>query len=159
MRISFVSPKNIVCDTNLAFDVWDVNVEKEIWIELLADKNAEVGAYTLSMKISYIDEFGNKNIETIPIALKVYGIPKLVLAGFSTNPERIYPDSEFSLSINIENIGNAEAKNVVCNLKIPEGFSGENEKFLGSIDRDSYANAEFTLNVDNKTESKSYPSQ
>ncbi|RLI72346.1 hypothetical protein DRO97_08975, partial [Archaeoglobales archaeon] len=53
VRINFETPENVVCDANLAFDVWNANEEKEVSIKLLADKKAEVGMYKLNLKISY----------------------------------------------------------------------------------------------------------
>ncbi len=156
VNINFETPENVICDANLAFDKWNANEEKDVFFKLIANKNAEVGAHFLILKISYTDEFGNKNTQRIPVTLEIYGEPRLVLSGFSLNPERIYPDSEFVLEALIENIGVDEAKNIKAELEIPETFFGEKERFIGSLKRDSVAKTEFTLNVNNNTESGSY---
>jgi|Deesub1362A_J573_1020465.scaffolds.fasta_scaffold00036_103 hypothetical protein len=156
VTISFETPKGVVASPNMVVERWNSGEERNVPVQLIVDGEVKVGAYTLMVKISYNDEFGNKYTDEIPVALEIYGNPRLVLSGFSLTPERIYPDSEFVLNVSLENVGTDEAKNIKARLDFPEVFFGEREKFLGSLSRDNVIEEGFTLKAEKNTASGSH---
>lgn len=156
VSIKFETPQGIISDSSLAFDVWHPDEEKMLNFRLIADEEAVTGAYEMGLVIEYTDTFGVRNVERISVALNVVGKPVLILANQTLIPEKIYPDSDFTLKIDVQNIGSDEAKNVKAVLTYPDGFSGESEKFLGSIAKDELRSMSFTLKVGSDIVSGSY---
>lgn len=86
--------------------------------------------------LSYTDRLGNEYREESQFAIRVEGHPEISFSGFSTDPERVYPDSAFILSLSVENTGKEDAKNAMLILSYPESFSGERQAFLGTLKRE-----------------------
>jgi|GEM_PF-575243 hypothetical protein len=150
--ISLSTPDDIVSNLGkIVFDEWDSGEKKTISFTLTVDSSAEAGVYELDIVIEYSNEFGEKSSETIPVAIKVIGIPKLSISGTSTTPDRILPENEFSISIIVENSGTDVARNTEIELSFPDYFEGERIKFLGVIERDSSKTAKFNLKALNTT--------
>lgn len=118
-------------------------------------KNATTGISSVPLKLGWQDSVGTKE-KTLYVGIKIEGVPKLSLAGVNTSPSRIYPDSEFTLTTKIENIGTGDAKAVELQLSLPKEISGESSAFLGTISKDSSATASFDLKTAKAAEPNSY---
>ncbi len=114
------------------------------------------GSYLIPIKVRYKNPNMKTEEKILYIGLKFVGKPKIVLAGINTSPSLIYPDQDFSLQITIENIGKDTAKGVRLELIVPEYFTGENEEFLGSLERDKRATAIFNLKTSKDIKSGLY---
>jgi hypothetical protein len=113
--------------------------EAEVDFPLVADEDAEKTAYSIPVLIFYQNE---KGVEQEPIddviGILLKGKPELVVAGVSQDPSRVLPGQEFTLSIQVENLGSAPAKSVKAEI-------GNLAEYLGTIEPDSIATAIFEL--------------
>lgn len=152
VSISMSTPEKIVSNLGkVVFDSWESNKQKELAFSLTADKSVSTGVYQLDLQLSYRNEFGEPQSETIPIPLKVKGTPQLIISEVATTPDRVFPEDEFTLNVGIENSGTSNAENTRLSLNIPQNFEGEGTKFLGTVNRDSTKTAKFNLKAQNKT--------
>ena len=92
----------------------DVNPgeEKETTFTLLASPDSEYGICTGKINVTYDDESGNELTESFDVGILISGIPKLQVYKIDVDRE----DSD--LTVEIVNIGNAEAKAVAAKLLI-----------------------------------------
>ncbi len=60
-------------------------------------------------------------------------------------PAKIYPGTDFTLSIQLENIGTQDAKSVMATISNSEGFTGEFSSFIGKIEEDDVSSGIFDL--------------
>jgi hypothetical protein len=124
--------------------------ERILNFTILTD-SIKTGVYEILLEISFNDEFGNRVSDTIPLTLNVKGEPELAISLEKTDPDRIYPDMEFALTLTVENHGFEEAKNVELVLKLPEGFKGETEKLLGNLEENEAKQVSFALKSGDRT--------
>jgi hypothetical protein len=101
--------------------------------DLNVPDDAETGVYYTNLHVKW--EIGTQDRTTdLNFGVKVEGAPDLIISGTSTSPSVVYPDTEFSMPITVQNIGTESARSVKLSLTLGEGFSGENTAFLGTID-------------------------
>jgi len=152
VSISLVTPDKIVSNVGkLVINEWISGETKDIEFSLTTDNSITEGVYELKFDMSYNNRFGEQKSDTITIGLKVAGSPILSISEIYTDPQRIYPESEFTLNVVLDNTGTGEARVTNLVLTIPDTFEGETSKFLGTIDRDSSKTAQFTLKASNNT--------
>lgn len=152
VSISMNTPEKTVSNLGkVVFNNWESNKQKELTFSLTADESVSTGVYEMELHISYSNEFGESHSETISIPLRVKGAPQLIISEVATSPDRVFPEDEFSLNMEIENSGTSNAKNTRVSLKVPETFEGERIKFLGAVNRDSTKTAKFNLKAKNQT--------
>ncbi|MFQ5975646.1 MAG: COG1361 S-layer family protein [Candidatus Hydrothermarchaeales archaeon] len=122
--------------------------------DLRASKDAKEGeVYTLTVKTRYDDEGGidHEEEKTFEVFVLERGNIKLDVAGVNSSPTRILADTDFSISVTLENSGDQDAKSAEVNLVLPGGFSGESTAFLGTIEADKSAAASFDLKTSKET--------
>ncbi|MEE8358836.1 MAG: CARDB domain-containing protein [Candidatus Hydrothermarchaeales archaeon] len=122
--------------------------------DLRASKSAQEGeTYTFTVKTRFDDESGIEHEEekTFEVFVLERGNIKLDIAGVNTSPTRILADTDFSVSVTLENSGDQDAKSTGIDLVLPEGFSGETTAFLGTIKADASATAAFDLKTAKET--------
>lgn len=132
------------------------NQEITFTYSVYVDEDAKKGTYYVPLEIKFLDPEMNENSQTLYFGVNIIPKSELVISGINTSPARIHPDDDFTLKIEIENIGSGEAKAVALNLKFPEEFSGENSAFLGAVQKDSTKSAEFELRVSKNALPKAY---
>lgn len=93
---------------------------------------------------------------TIMLGTQVGGTPNPIIADVNTTPSRIYADSDFTLVLQIENMGSGRAKSVKAELLLPAEFSGETSAMLGSIETNGVSHAAYNLKVSKEAVNKSY---
>ncbi len=112
--------------------------------EISVEDDAATGGYVFPFSLFW--RFGGlEKSSSLNFGIEVVGAPKLLVSGTSTAPSIVYPDTEFSNSVTVENIGSSPAKSVELSLTLPEGFSGETKAFLGTINKDGTSIATFNL--------------
>lgn len=116
------------------------------------DKDTPFGTYTVPLKLVWRDEHNQVQSDTLEFGITVSGDPELVVSGVNKTPARVYPDTEFTLLLTFENIGTAKAENVVVELALPPGITGERLAFLGTMARNSRATATFSLKAEKEAE-------
>ncbi|NOZ82745.1 MAG: hypothetical protein GXN98_02855 [Euryarchaeota archaeon] len=112
---------------------------------LSVDEDAEPGAYQLPLKISWINRLGERVEQQTTFGVQIAGTPELVLRSVNISPERLYPDTEFMLTLAVENTGTEDATNTRVELELPEDISGERSSYLGTLKRGEVATATFAL--------------
>ncbi len=158
VEIQLVTPDGFVAQTSrVSFDSWRSGERKTVVFNISAGKDVLTGVYSGMLVLSYTDRLGNEYREENQFAIRVEGHPQISFSGFSADPERVYPDSAFTLSLSVENTGKEDAKNVVLVLSYPETFSGERQAFLGTLKRGERESADFKLKAERTAESGSYP--
>jgi len=158
VEVQLAAPDGFVVENSrFYFDSWSGGETKAVAFNVSANKDISTGVYSAKLVFNYKDRLGREHAEESSFAISVVGHPEIVLSGFSTTPERIYPDTSFTLSINIENSGKDDAKNVELTLRYPSEFSGETEAYVGTVKRGESSTASFKLRVDRKAESGNYP--
>lgn len=120
------------------------------------DDNATTGSYNVPLSLVWQDETGTDQTQTLYLGIVVSGEPHLIISGINSTPERVYPDTEFTLDINIENTGTEKAKEVAAALTLPDGITGEDMAYLGTINRDAKAKASYTLKATKASKSGAY---
>lgn len=158
VEILLVTLDGFVAETSrVNFDSWKSGERKTLVFNISGNKDVLTGIYPAKLVFSYTDRLGNVYQEESEFAIIVEGHPEIVFSGFSTTPERIYSDTDFTLSLTLENTGKDDAKEVMLTLNYPDAFSGESEAFIGTLKRSEATNAEFKLRADRKAESRAYP--
>ncbi|MEE8167498.1 MAG: hypothetical protein V3T58_01330 [Candidatus Hydrothermarchaeales archaeon] len=113
---------------------------------LKAAKEAKAGAYDFSLRISYLEEGITHEVERdFQVFVHEYGEITLAITDVSTEPSKVYPDSDFVLSLGLENVGKQDAKSVELVLGLPTGVSGEYSSFLGTLAKEGKSTAKFNL--------------
>jgi hypothetical protein len=130
--------------------------EVRIQYEVRVDEDAALGAYNVPLTLTWEDERRDTQTQTLYLGIEIVGEPKLAISGVNLSPSRVYPDSDFTLSLLLENIGDDKARAVECDLVMPPVFSGEDEAFLGTIARDSKATASYALRASKEAENRAY---
>lgn len=117
--------------------------------DLKVSKEAESKAYDFGLFVSFIDENGTKHLieKHFDVYVSERGEIDLEIAGLDTSPTKIVPASDFTLSIQVENIGTQDAKAVKAGITLPPGFTGEKTSFVGSLKKDDTSTAIFDLSV------------
>ncbi len=157
VHMSLIAPDGLITHTSdLYIDRWERGEVRKIPFTISADRNLPDGAYPAYLAMVYSDRMGNIYRQNISLAINVSGIPELIFSGFSTNPERIYPDSNFNIIVSLQNIGKADATGITLTLGYPDGFSGEQKKYIGTIKRDQIAQEEFKLHAGKSLKSGIY---
>lgn len=152
ITLSLTTPEKIVSDVGkIVINEWNSGDEKKIDFSLTADTTITEGVYELVFDMNYNNRFGEQKSDSLTIGLKVVGSPSLSVSEVYTTPQRIYPESEFTLNIVLDNTGTGDARATNLILTMPDGFEGEKTKFLGLIERDSSKTAQFILKADNDT--------
>ena len=67
----------------------------------------------------------------------------LEFSGKSTSPTKLMPGSEFTLSLQLENIGDQDAKSVRIELNADGDLKGEFTTFVGEIEQDDVSTGVF----------------
>ena len=120
------------------------------------DDNATTGAHNVPLNLAWENEFGTQYTQTIYLGIAVKGEPHLIISGINSTPERVYPDTEFTLDVNIENTGTEKAKSVEAALTLPDEITGEDRAYLGTINRDASTKASYTLKATKAAKSGAY---
>lgn len=109
--------------------------------------DAEPGIYPLTLDLDY------ESSESHELQFEVVGKPDLEIAGVNTDPERIYANSEFTVSVQVENVGNGKSRNVKAYLTPSDDqITGLTEFFIGPIEADDIDSAVFDLIIGNLPE-------
>jgi len=109
------------------------------------DDDASTGVYYVPITVNWKTLGGTEESDTLQFGIEVTGDAELRISSVSTTPSKVYPDTDFNMSVSIENVGNDKAKAVAIALEIPKEFSGETNAFLGSLEKDDSSTASFDL--------------
>lgn len=113
---------------------------------LRAEKDVPSGTHVFGLVLTYVENGVQKQArKNFEVFVQEYGEVSLAIADVSTDPAKVYPDSDFALSLGLENIGNGDAKSVEVLLTLPQEFSGKYSAFLGALEEGKKSTAKFEL--------------
>lgn len=117
--------------------------KKVLAYRIKADKSISGGLYPFKL-VLHSESFDEAREFDFGVFVREFGEIGLEISGvyFSEKP---LTDSEFTLSLQLENVGQQDAKAVSVLLELPEGFEGRNQYFVGTIDGGDSATATFDL--------------
>ncbi|MEE9595099.1 MAG: hypothetical protein V3V92_06840, partial [Candidatus Hydrothermarchaeales archaeon] len=100
------------------------------YYEVYVSDTTDFGVYNIPLKISWKDNILEAGEETISFGIQIAGKADLMISKVNTTPSRLRPDDEFTLRLNLANIGKEDAEAVRAALvDIPPGFTGETSAF------------------------------
>ena len=125
-------------------DVLRPGGEKTIEFILQASSTAEPRSYAVPISILYYDTAtGEELVTNDVVGIKLAGEPRFEIAGKNTDPSPLHEGDDYTLEVQIQNIGTAEAKSVRAHLD--NGTS-----FLGSMIPGDVGIAMFELEADDQ---------
>lgn len=108
---------------------------------LTSKKTTESGPYSIPVIIYYQNEKGQEQTEIKDvIGVMLGGTPKLGISGIRLDPTRVYKGNDFTLSVQLENLGTGDAKSVKAVLE-------NRSDFLGTISANDIGSAIFDLHA------------
>jgi len=116
--------------------------KREINISLKVKETADVGTYALPFDITYSNSSGSEysNKQTLYFeVIKEYSKPLILVRNVKTNPDMVTADSENSLSFELYNTGDLDARRIKLTLK---GMSKDGFMIKDSIDNRYFDNLE-----------------
>ena len=113
------------------------------------DSSAATDGYTIPLTVSWRN-LGLDKTATLNFGIEVEGAPELIISGTTTTPSVVYPDTEFSMPITVENIGTDDAKSVELTVTLPKGLTGTSSTQLQTIAKDKTATATLQLKAEQK---------
>lgn len=114
---------------------------------LKAGEGIDLGHHDLSAVLGYRDTKGEEYTKSISVDVFIQdrGEAKLSISRINTSPSKIYPNTDFTLTLTFENTGSQTAKATKLILLLPKEFTGEDSAFLGTIQKDSSSSASFDM--------------
>ncbi|AIY89080.1 COG1361 S-layer family protein [Geoglobus acetivorans] len=116
---------------------------KTVNFRIKVSKDVESGTYPFKLSV-YSDSLGEVKEFEFSIFVNDFGDIDLEISGIYFS-ERPLTGSEFTLSFQLENVGQQTAKAVSIELELPDGFEGRNQYFTGTIEGGDSATASFDL--------------
>lgn len=143
---------------------------KDVVITVHVKEEAPNGVYSLPVACSWRDFYldpakgyvtTNKTKEQLGISFNVIGAGVLNIGDISTDPTDIRPgDENVKLTVDIENSGEAAAKDVeaklLCNAEFKPAWSGTDRSYIGRLNSGDSKEATFYVDVSDNIESNTY---
>lgn len=147
VRVKLSLPEDIEGRDIAYFSEIGVGEEKQAEFNLKTVKHSEAGEKEIKYFIKFYDKNENEYEKNGSIKIFVHekNRPRLAISEISSEPSKIYRDSDFKLKVALENVGEQKAKNVKIELSLPEGIEGEDTAFLGTVEGGISKEAEFDL--------------
>lgn len=125
------------------------NSKRFILYHMHSSINANPGEHIFETKLTYgSEDFFIEKEDTFSITVNTQE-PDLTISRIYTNPEIIYESEKIILTIDIENAGNGEAKDVRVEIE-NLNLEGIKQKYLGKIKSDENLPARFVLETNKK---------
>ncbi len=143
---------------------------KDVVITVHVKEEAQNGIYSLPVACSWRDFYldpakgyvtTNKTKEQLGISFNVIGTGVLNIGDITTDPADIKPgDDNVKLTVDIENSGEAAAKDVeaklLCNAEFKPSWSGTDRSYIGRLNSGDSKEATFYVDVSDNIESNTY---
>jgi len=151
LKLSIALPEGINGEDTAFFGTIEKGASAKTTLDLKAEKDVKTGEHEIKALVEYIDEQGREIKENKIFKLFVLekGEVNLEIAGVTTSLTKITPGSDFTLSVQVENIGKQDAKSVHLVLKPTDAkITGKFTSFLGKIDKDDSSTGIFDLHIE-----------
>jgi hypothetical protein len=128
--------------------------------KLLVDSKALEGTYTLKLKYK-INNSQIQGVTEFDISVSDAKYPDFVAGNIISSPTKLVADTDAAqLNVEISNIGDKDAQNVVAKLNLPKEISAtysySDRANLGTIGEGSSKTATYYLDIDKLAETKNY---
>ena len=128
--------------------------------KLLVDSKALEGAYTLKLRYQ-INNSRIQGVTEFEISVSDAKYPDFVAGNIVSSPTKLVSDTDAAqLNVELSNIGDEDAQNVVAKLNLPENlnatYSYSDRANLGTIPQGSSKTATYYIDLDKLAESKNY---
>ncbi len=122
---------------------------REVLFQLMPTEKVTPGVYSFQLDANCLD-CGLREIEKF--SFRVFGRPEPIFSGIDysvtgSTVKKIFQGSMFSLSVQLDNIGEEKAKAVEVIIETDESLVGAKESYVGNIDEDDSGTALFDLQV------------
>lgn len=112
-------------------------------IVFVSERDARSGMVHVPATLSYTLINGSSLSESVLIDLLVKGVAELEVTSMDTSPEQILAYQPFDVSLKIDNSGTGKARQVSASIDL--SLSGTLQSFVGTIEPDGNASADFSL--------------
>jgi hypothetical protein len=142
--------------------IGDIYDSKEVVLDMVLDSNTLSGRDTINIILDYSNEMGLKEQAVLPLNIYVQKSPEFAIGSISSSPLKLISDtSEAQLTVELENIGEADAKSVNTELVLPTGFtesySYSAKDNLGSVSAGQSKIAVYYIDIDKGIMGGEYP--
>jgi hypothetical protein len=140
----------LLSDTRIHLGNIPVGDSRSVDFALKPTEDLSPGTYSFDLNASFI---GSTENEKEKVSFEVKGRPQLIVSGIDfsvegrTKDKKVMQGDSFSLSIQLDNIGQYKAKAVSLRLLGDKDIVGVKEAFVGNIDEDDSGAAVFDLSV------------
>lgn len=124
--------------------------EKAVSFRLKMDDTVTKGTYPFTLTAQTANSTAQETVYLI-----VRGKPDIRIATVAASEEKLYPNTDFSLSIQLDNIGSGTADSLKVAL-LNNPFLGLDQNLVGSIEEDDSGTAIFDFRIPADTESGAY---
>lgn len=139
------SPFSTLGDNVVYIDHMNAGEEEQISFTIIVGSNAEVKSYKIPLKITaYDDSQSTLTTSLQAVGIQVINKAQLDIANAKIDPVFPAKGDQVTLLLRVENVGEGKADSVKVSLQnMP--FSGTTEAFIGKLDPDDDAPAQFTF--------------
>lgn len=128
--------------------------------KLLVDSKALEGTYTLKLKYQ-INNSKMQGVTEFDVSVSDAKYPDFVAGNIVSSPTKLVSDTDAAqLNVEISNIGDEDAQNVIARLDLPEELSAtysySERANLGTITQGSSKTATYYLDIDKLAETRNY---
>jgi hypothetical protein len=132
-----------------------------LFYKLRVDEDAIEDTYELELKYWYNNQ-EIKSIKKFDVRVGDNKQTNLILGNIKTSPTKLVSDTdEAQIDVEIINIGDEDAENVISTLILPDGFVStyvySNRYVLGTIPANSSKTATFYVDIDENLKAQQYP--
>lgn len=153
-------PFKIVGDSKKEIVSLGSNEDYVTKFKLLVDEEAVSGEHALKVRFIHDQLLGSFSEKEMMIEVESV-TPELLIGQIISDPVNLISDLEdVKLSVNLQNIGESDAKLIKTKLLLPEGFTSSNSFSdmynIASIGSESGSNAEFYIDIDEDVKEGAY---
>jgi len=154
LRLNLELPQGITGETSEQLGTLARDSRAVAGFNLKTTGRVEPGSHTAVLHFSYREEGGEPGEASFPLEIFVFqrGEITLELAGLDTSPRLLHPGESFTLSLQIQNIGEQDAKAVRVEISPQRALVGETTSYLGNLKQDDTSTAIYDLEVEGQAE-------
>lgn len=138
--------------SHISFDYIEPLSNQSKIVRLGIGSSVSAGYYTLPLEITV-----NGRTFTQNIGVEVTATPDIRIT-FDSQPQTITPGSTVKGLIQISNVGNSPIRSLYASANVGSDFivNGPNDKFIGTLNVDDFANLQLNLDIPGRTSPGSY---
>ncbi len=140
----------VLSETSEDLGLIDEGATESVEFKIKPSEKITPNIYSFSLNADCLD-CDEEADETFSV--QVYGLPDLIISGIDysikgIDSKNLLQGNSFSLSVQLDNLGEEDAKKVEIEIETPEGILGTKKSYAGSIEADDSSAGLFDLIVD-----------